>query len=85
MDFLQFLVLSAISHSPLKLFEVQSSKAYGKSVTYQKSVMSEELRVARGREKKMQHTVCVVNSQSKKVQKLRCCRFNTFQEVPSQY
>ena len=30
-DFHQFLVLSAISHSPLKLFKVQSSKAYGKS------------------------------------------------------
>ena len=31
MDFHQFLVLSAISHSPLKLFKVQSSKAYRKS------------------------------------------------------
>ena len=30
MDFNWFLVLSAISHSPLKLFKVQSSKAYGK-------------------------------------------------------
>ena len=30
-DFHQFLVLSAISHSPLKLFKVQSSKAYRKS------------------------------------------------------
>ena len=30
-DFHQFLVLSAITHFPLKLFKVQSSKAYGKS------------------------------------------------------
>ena len=29
-DFNQFLMLSAISHSPLKLFKVQTSKAYGK-------------------------------------------------------
>ena len=28
---MEFLVLSAISHSPFKLFKVQSSKAYGKS------------------------------------------------------
>ena len=30
-DFHQFLVLSAITHFPLKLFKVQSSKGYGKS------------------------------------------------------